>query len=255
MLVLRPPGVYPPQHDTWLLAEVLRRDRAATGRRVLDLCTGTGALAVVAARAGAASITVVDVNRCALAAAWMNVALQGRRVIAHHGDLVDPVSNQRFDLVVSNPPYVPAENEHLPTRGPARAWDAGIDGRALLDRICAEAPKVLAPGGTLLIVHSDLSGSQETVQQLAGDGLAVTVAARATVPFGPVMRARASLLQARGLIAPGERTEELVVIRAIKPPRSEQRQRPSCSRRQPSSGISADRACGTPVLPVDLHQQ
>ncbi len=57
MLVLRPPGVYPPQHDTWLLAEVLRRDRAATGRRVLDLCTGTGALAVVAARAGAASIT------------------------------------------------------------------------------------------------------------------------------------------------------------------------------------------------------
>jgi len=217
MLVLRPPGVYPPQHDTWLLAEVLRRDRAAAGRRVLDLCTGTGALAVVAARAGAASITVVDVNRRALAAAWMNVALQGRRVIAHHGDLVDPVSDQSFDLIVSNPPYVPAENEHLPTRGPARAWDAGIDGRALLDRICAEAPKVLAPGGTLLIVHSGLSGSQETVQQLAGDGLVVTVAARATVPFGPVMRARAGLLQARGLIAPGERTEELVVIRAIKP--------------------------------------
>jgi release factor glutamine methyltransferase len=76
---------------------------------------------------------------------------------------------------------------------------------------------VLAPSGTLLIVHSGLSGSQETVQQLAGDGLVVTVAARATVPFGPVMRARADLLQARGLIAPGERTEELVVIRAIKP--------------------------------------
>jgi len=111
---------------------------------VLDLCTGTGALAVVAARAGAASITVVDVNRRALAAAWVNVALQGRRVIAHRGDLVDPVSDQRFDLIVSNPPYLPAENEHLPTRGPARAWDAGIDGRALLDRICAEAPKVIA---------------------------------------------------------------------------------------------------------------
>ncbi len=76
---------------------------------------------------------------------------------------------------------------------------------------------MLAPGGTLLIVHSDLSDGQETVQQLAGDGLAVTVAAKATVPFGPVMRARADLLQARGLIAPGERTEELVVLRAIKP--------------------------------------
>jgi len=121
MLVLRPPGVYRPQHDTWLLAEVLRRDREATGRRVLDLCTGTGALAVVAARAGAASITVVDVNRCALAAAWVNVALRGRRVSAHHGDLVDPVSNQRFDLVVSNPPYVPAGTSTYPPgarRGP-----------------------------------------------------------------------------------------------------------------------------------------
>ncbi len=95
MLVLRPPGVYPPQHATWLLAEVLRRDRAAAGRRVLDLCAGTGALAVVAAREGAASITMVDVNRRALAAAWMNVALRGRRVSAHHGDLVDPVSNCR----------------------------------------------------------------------------------------------------------------------------------------------------------------
>ena len=95
MLVLRPPGVYPPQHATWLLAEVLRRDRAAAGRRVLDLCAGTGALAVVAAREGAASITMVDVNRRALAAAWMNVELRGRRVSAHHGDLVDPVSNCR----------------------------------------------------------------------------------------------------------------------------------------------------------------
>ena len=55
------------------------------------------------------------------------------------------------------------------------------------------------------------------MQKLAGDGLVVTLAARATVPFGPVMRARADLLQARGLIAPGERTEALVVIRAIKP--------------------------------------
>ncbi len=128
MLVLRPPGVYPPQHDTWLLAEVLRRDRAAAGRRVLDLCTGTGALAAVAARAGAASITVVDVNRRALATAWMNVALQGRRVSAHHGDLVDPVSDQRFDLIVSNPPYVPAENEHLPTRARRGPGTRGLTG-------------------------------------------------------------------------------------------------------------------------------
>ncbi len=87
----------------------------------------------------------------------------------------------------------------------------------MLDRVCAEAPKVLASGGTLLIVHSTLCGENETLQQLGGEGLETSVAARATLPFGPVMRRRARLLEARGLIAEGERIEELAVIRAVKP--------------------------------------
>ena len=217
MLLLEPPGVYPPQHDTWLIADAFRREVFAPGQHVLDICTGTGALAVVAATEGAASVTVVDVSRRALGAAWINARLRGLRVHARHGDLVAPVSDQRFDVILSNPPYVPAADDHLPTRGQARSWDGGIDGRAVLDRVCAEAPKVLAPGGTLLIVHSTLCGVNETLQQLGGEGLETSVAARATLPFGPVMRRRARLPEARGLIAEGERIEELAVIRAVKP--------------------------------------
>ncbi len=217
MLLLRPPGVYPPQRDTWLLAEVLRSEIAVAGKHVLDICTGSGALAVVAAGQGAASVTAVDVSRRAQTTAWVNARVRGLRVIACRGDLVAPVSDRRFDVIVSNPPYVPAEDDHLPTRGQARAWDGGIDGRALLDRVCAEAPKVLAPGGTLLVVHSTLCGVEETLQQLGGEGLETSVAARATLPFGPVMHRRAQLLEARGLIAVGQRTEELAVVRAVKP--------------------------------------
>jgi len=217
MLLLRPPGVYPPQHDTWLLADVFRAEVRKPGQHVLDICTGTGALAVVAALQGAASVTVVDVSRRALTAAWLNARARGLRVCARRGDLVAPVSDQRFDVILSNPPYVCAESDHLPTHGQARAWDGGVDGRAVLDRVCAEAPKVLAPGGTLLIVHSALCGVDETVQQLAGEGLDVSVAARRRCEFGPVMRARAQMLEARGLIQAGERTEELVVVRAVKP--------------------------------------
>jgi release factor glutamine methyltransferase len=66
-------------------------------------------------------------------------------------------------------------------------------------------------------VQSALSDAGLTLALLRGTGLKAAVAARATVPFGPVMRSRADRLRARGLVAPGQNTEELVVIRADKP--------------------------------------
>lgn len=71
-------------------------------------------------------------------------------------------------MVFSNPPYVPAPDSRPPSRGPERAWDAGVDGRAVIDRICAEAPALLRPGGVLLMVHSGMFGAEETLDRLAG---------------------------------------------------------------------------------------
>lgn len=215
MLLLRPPGVYPAQRDTWLLAEALKREQLAPGARVLDLGTGSGALAVLAAHAGA-RVTAVDISRQALAVTWLNARCRGLRLRVRHGDLVRPVMEERFDLVLSNPPYVPAALDRLPRRGMARCWDGGVDGRAVLDRVCNEGAKVLAPGGTLLLVHASLCGVATTVRHLAGEGLDVEVIDRCEHPFGPVLRARVALLESRGLIEPGQRTEELVVIRGVK---------------------------------------
>ena len=217
MLLLRPPGVYPPQEDTWLLADVLRAHVLPAPVRVLDVCTGTGALAVAAALAGAAAVTAVDVGRRAVLTARANAALRGASVQVLRGDLVAPVAGRRFDVVVSNPPYVLSARDRLPMWGMARCFDGGVDGRLVLDRVCAEVPQVLAPGGTLLLVHSALNGVGATLQRLGEAGLSAEVVARSRVPFGPVMRARARLLESRGAVVPGQREEELVVLRAVMP--------------------------------------
>lgn len=209
--MLRAPGVYAAQGDTFLLVSALRREGLAPGSRVLDVGTGSGAVALAAAQSGA-SVTAVDVSRRALATAWANALLHGKRIGVRTGSLFEPVRGRRFDLVVSNPPYVPSP-ARMPTRGIARAWDAGPGGRAVLDRLCREAPGVLEPGGALLVVHSSLCGVETTCTELADAGLKTQVVARARQPFGPVMRARARWFERQGLIGPGEREEELVVVR------------------------------------------
>lgn len=218
--LLRCPGVYPAQRDTWLLAHSMiehLHERAAGGWSVLELGTGSGALAVTAAGHHGVRVTAVDVSRRALVCAWVNGAVRGRRVRVRRGDLTAAVRGEVFDLVVCNPPYVPAETVDVPARGPGRAWDAGHDGRAVLDRLCAEAPKALAPGGTLLVVQSALAGVRQTLHQLRGDGLDAHVVASCRHPFGPVLTARAPYLTLRGLIRPGQTHEVLAVIRATRP--------------------------------------
>ena len=214
MIVARLPGTYPVQADTRLLARVLDACGAARGRRVLDVATGTGALAVAAARAGAESVTAVDLSGRSVLTARLNAVLNRVAVRARRGDLFAPVAGRSFDLVLANPPYVPAATGALPRHRMDRCWDAGPDGRAVLDRIVAGVADVLAPGGDLLLVQSSVAGVPATLDGLRAAGLTAAVAARATHPFGPVMSRRADLLEARGLVEPGQRHEELVVVRA-----------------------------------------
>src|SRR3954471_4371125 len=207
------PGVFRPISDTWLLADALDREQLPRGARVLDLCSGSGALAVRAALGGGGrEVTAVDVSRRAALTIRLNAALNGVRVKARRGDLLDAVGSEQFDAIVSNPPYVPAPTDELPVRGPERAWDAGRDGRALLDRICAAAPRHLRPGGVLLVVHSSLLGVEATEEPLRGAGLEVDVAARERGPLGPLMRARRDA----GLVARVDE-EEVLVVRGRKP--------------------------------------
>jgi release factor glutamine methyltransferase len=210
------PGVYAPQEDTALLAGALSEEPLAPDSDVLDVGTGAGTLALQAARRGT-RVTAVDVSRRAVWATRLNAWREGLPVRVRRGNLFAPVRGRSFDLILANPPYVPAPAGDRVPRGAARAWDAGGDGRLVLDRICREAPGLLRPGGVLLIVHSALSDPASTLSSLRGAGLKASVTRRRRIPFGPVLRTRERWLRERGLLSGGEKNEELVVVRAELP--------------------------------------
>jgi release factor glutamine methyltransferase len=194
-----------------MLAEVLG-EVMPRGARVLDLCTGSGVLAITAALHGAGEVTAVDVSRRSVVTVRLNAALNGVRVRALRGDLFDAVRGTRFDVVVANPPYIPDARATPPVTGTRRAWDAGLDGRVLLDRICRDVAGHLKPGGVLLLVHSSICGEEQTLQALRTRGLDASVIGRRRGSLGPLLAARAPALEAKGLLERGERTEELLVV-------------------------------------------
>src|SRR3954467_3245724 len=124
MRVMTLPGVFRPRSDSWMLARHVCA-QLRPGARVLDLCTGSGAIAVAAAGCGAGDVTAIDVSRRSVATVRINARLNGVRVRAERGDLFAPVAGERFDAIASNPPSPPAADEALPTRRPARALHAG----------------------------------------------------------------------------------------------------------------------------------
>jgi release factor glutamine methyltransferase len=206
------PGVYSVRTDTEILLTSLAAESVSAGSRVLDVGTGTGALAVAAAARGGV-VTAVDVSRMALATAFLNGLLRGRRIRVRHGDLFAPVTGHRFDLIVSNPPYVP---EPARNRNPSRAWDAGPNGREVLDRLCTQSRRMLRPGGVLLMVQSSVADVAKTCGLLRKSGMRTEVLARSRGSFGPVMRERAPWLEKHGLIEPDAREEDLVVVRGVR---------------------------------------
>jgi ribosomal protein L3 glutamine methyltransferase len=131
-------------------------DVAAVGR-VLDLCTGSGCLAILAAHVFPnAEIDAVELSPQALEVARLNIAESGHaeRINLFEGDLFQPVAHERYDLIITNPPYVDAAAmEELPPEfrhEPAMALDGGEDGLDIVRRILAEVPRHLNPGGGLL---------------------------------------------------------------------------------------------------------
>ncbi len=145
-----------PRPETELLAEAALA-ALPEGGAALDLGTGSGALAVTLAlgRPGA-RVTAVDLSAEALAVATANAAALGAAVTFLQGDLFAPLpEGARFDVIASNPPYVPtgelAGLMREVRREPRLALDGGPDGLVVLRRLVAEAPRWLAPGGQLLL--------------------------------------------------------------------------------------------------------
>jgi len=147
-----------PRPETEILVErCLALLEGSAAPAIVDVGTGTGSIALaLAARLPEASVTAIDLSPDALALAAENAALNGLadRVELLQGDLLAPVAGRRFDLIASNPPYV-AEGEAVDSEvsgyEPAMAVFAEDGGRAVHERLAADAQGALRPGGYLVV--------------------------------------------------------------------------------------------------------
>ncbi|HSS37190.1 MAG TPA: HemK2/MTQ2 family protein methyltransferase [Polyangia bacterium] len=170
------PGLF---FSSKLLAEVVAAE-GLEGKRVLEVGTGTGFLALVAARRGARAVGT-DINPEAVRALKINALLNRLedRVEARQGDLFAPVTGEQFDLILFNPPYFAGEANNL--------WDyAWRDVNRVRARFVAAAAQHLAPDGRLLICDSDIAVDRMD-QALAAAGFRVMAVRARTIVSGEVL--------------------------------------------------------------------
>jgi release factor glutamine methyltransferase len=159
------PAVLIPRPETELLVERALALRTAADARVADLGTGCGAVALaLASERPRWHVVATDVCADALAIARANAAaLRLSRVELRHGDWYQPLLGERFDLLVSNPPYVAQDDPALATASlrhePPRALTPGADALSCLRTLVHGAPRHLAPEGWLLLEHGATQGA------------------------------------------------------------------------------------------------
>ncbi|MGD8546292.1 MAG: class I SAM-dependent methyltransferase [Candidatus Bathyarchaeota archaeon] len=174
-------NVYEPAEDSFLFAENLHVKK---DEFVLDIGTGCGILAVVAADT-AASVVAVDINPYAIDCARDNARLN--RVTDKTSfiqcDLFFPMRiTEEFDSILFNAPYLPSE----PSEGKSwleHAWNGGITGRQVINRFISTAPNYLKENGCILLMQSTISNVDETLQRFVKKGLKTSIVAELAMPF------------------------------------------------------------------------
>jgi release factor glutamine methyltransferase len=155
-----------------LVEEVLRLAAAFPAPKIADIGTGSGAIAVALAHSlPDALLTAIDQSQSALAIALQNAQRNqvADRIAFLEGDLLAPLAGQRFDIIASNPPYVPLVDQaslsvEVRDHEPHSALFAGEDGLAIYTRLIPEAREHLAPGGWLVMEIG--YGQREAIEEI-----------------------------------------------------------------------------------------
>lgn len=174
-------GAQPPKAGSLLFCRHLP---VRAGQRVLEIGTGIGLAAVLAARAGA-RVVATDVVEAAVRCARENAVLNGvaDRMDVRLGDGFEPVRGLSFDLICTSPPQMPTPPERERSDAAAAADNGGPDGWRLLDRVIAGAPAHLRPGGRLVFTLFGFLGVKSALARLAGAGFEPSILAQETQAF------------------------------------------------------------------------
>ncbi len=184
------PGVFVPRPETEALLEWALAQMLPIRPVIVDLCTGSGALAIaLAAHWPDARVIAVDDDPAALRYAQRNASGTAVRVV--HGDVADPAMLPELtgavDLLVANPPYIPAGAELEPEvaeHDPPHALFGGPDGMAVIGPVVQRATAWLKPGGLLAVEHDDTT-SRETVEMISTTGVFEDVTPRSDLTGRP----------------------------------------------------------------------
>jgi len=213
-------GVQVPKAGSLLFARHLEFH---PGERVLELGTGLGLGAVLAARAGC-QVVATDVVPEAAACARENALLNGvgDRVEVRVGDCYDPVRGMSFDLICTNPPQMPTPPGRKRDDPAAAADNGGVDGWEILDRVIQGAPAHLAPGGRLVFTLFAFLGCKSAFARLEAVGLKPSVLGSEVQPFPRIGYERLDhirSLDTEGVIPPSgfPRSIERFVIQGVRP--------------------------------------
>lgn len=167
--------VYAPREDSFLLAHNLPD---VDGKRVLDIGTGSGILAIEAARRGG-RVVAVDINPDAVEFARASALKNDFEIDFRVSDLFSNVP-EKFDVILFNPPYLPYEgrfDENMPI------WCGGKTGRETIERFAKEATAHLNQEGTVAIVFSSITGIGEVQKIFERTGFSTKIVAEEKIPF------------------------------------------------------------------------
>jgi release factor glutamine methyltransferase len=184
--------VYEPAEDTFLVARNLTVE---TDTRVLDMGTGCGILAILAAR-NAGKVVAVDINPYAVRCTSRNAQLNGvsAKVETRLGNLFQALeAEEEFDLIIFNAPYLPVDPDERKS-WIEKAWSGGKSGRTIIDRFINTVSQHLSKKGRVLLVQSSLSDIDETLKQFLRHGLRASIADEEKLPYEKVV-----LIEARSL--------------------------------------------------------
>jgi len=177
-----PTEVYKPSDDTYLLIDNLHVKK---GEKVLEMGCGCGIVTLIAAKK-AGKVVAVDLNPYAVQTTKENVKLNGLegKVEVRIGNLFQPLnSNEKFDLIIFNPPYLPTSKGNKVGGWLEKAWDGGPNGRKIIDRFIDEVEKFLDRKGRILMVQSTLSNVEKTIQRLTEKRFKVKILGRKNFSF------------------------------------------------------------------------